>query len=72
MMTRREVLLASGSAAIAAGLGGCASTKVSRPWSRLDEVHDLMAEQVAQDQFKPVPMTSHGRTSGCGASARSR
>jgi CubicO group peptidase (beta-lactamase class C family) len=51
MMTRREVLLASGSAVIAAGLGGCGSTKASRSSSRLGAVHDLMAEQVAQDQF---------------------
>jgi len=51
MMTRREALLASGSAVIAAGLGGCGSTKASRSSSRLGAVHDLMAEQVAQDQF---------------------
>ncbi len=51
MMTRRETLLASGSAVTAAGLGGCGSTKASRSSSRLGAVHDLLAEQVARDQF---------------------
>src|SRR5262249_17594348 len=51
MMTRRELLIASGGAIAAAGFLGCATHRHERSPSTFTSVHDSMAAQVERNLF---------------------